>query len=358
MPPSLTIDHRRLTLELKGRASELGFALCGVTLAAEPGRLQHLHRWLDEGFAANMAFLEDRRGAYQHPKFVLEGCRSLLMLGLPYLSAEHTREPDSVQPGQARVARYAQGAVDYHDIIHARLKELKRWLQEQVPTAAIRGVVDTAPLLEREFAELAGLGWVGKNTLLLNRRWGSYFFLAALLTDLELVPDPPASHSYCGTCTACLRACPTAAFPAPYILDANRCISYLTIEHREDVPGDLAEQLNDWVFGCDICQEVCPWNRKSERSSDADVLPRLDQAKDVLQLLDMDEDAFRDAFRGSVMWRTRRRGMLRNAILIAGNQRLQAAVPALKRLLDDDEPLLRSAASWSLSRFEGEASER
>jgi epoxyqueuosine reductase len=347
-------EMHSLTLALKAQAREQGFELAGVVLAAEPGRLAHLYKWLDEGFAANMLFMEDRREAYQHPRHVLEGCRSLLMLGLPYVSAEHPRGSETLHAGEAHLARYARGAADYHDVIHGRLKELKGWLLDLYPAAAVRGVVDTAPLLEREFAEMAGLGWVGKNTLLLNRRWGSYFFLASLLTDLELVPDAPATHSYCGTCTACLRACPTEAFPAPYVLDANRCISYLTIEHRDAISGELAGQLNNWVFGCDICQEVCPWNRKAMVTEDASMQPRLPQSLELSALLEMDEQAFRSAFRQTALWRTRRRGLVRNAILVAGTQRRQEAGPALLRLLHDDEPLVRAAAAWSLLQLGGE----
>lgn len=346
----------QLTHSLKNQAAELGFVLSGVVLAAEPGRLHILHKWLDEGFQANMLFMESRRAAYQHPSSILDGCRSLLMLGLPYLSSAELRRPPVAKAGVARTARYALGEWDYHDVIHDRLKQLKTWLIQQAPGAQVRGVVDTAPLLEREFAEKAGLGWVGKNTLLLNRQWGSYFFLAALLTNLELIPDPPSTHSYCGTCTACIQACPTNAFPTPYVLDANRCISYLTIEHREQIETELAEQLNGWVFGCDICQEVCPWNRKSAVTDDPQLQSRagdqLPLESDVLAVLRMSEDEFREHFRKTALWRTRRRGLLRNAILIVGNQRLAEAAKDLQRLLDDEEPLIRSAAAWSLSKLE------
>lgn len=342
-----------LTEKLKQKAHELGFQLTGVALAAQPARLQKLHEWLDAGMAANMLYIDQRRAAYQHPTHVLDGCKSLLMLGLPYLTSPAQKPPlVAEKPGQGLIARYAQGDVDYHDVIHGKLKELKAWLQAAEPEAVIRGVVDTAPLLEREFAELAGLGWVGKNTLLLNPRWGSYFFLAALLTDLELTPDASFDNGHCGTCTACLTHCPTNAFPAPYVLDANRCLSYLTIEHREPLADDLAEQLGDWVFGCDICQEVCPWNRKAHHSEEPTFAPEAELAElDLLQLLAMDEQAFREHFRQTPLWRTRRRGLLRNAILVAGNQRLVDAQTALLKLLQDEEPLLRGAAAWSLARI-------
>jgi len=342
-----------LTEKLKQKARELGFQLTGVALAAQPARLQKLHEWLDAGMAANMLYIDQRRAAYQHPTHVLDGCKSLLMLGLPYLTSQVQKLPlFAEKPGQGLIARYAQGDLDYHDAIHGKLKELKAWLHAAEPKAAIRGVVDTAPLLEREFAELAGLGWVGKNTLLLNQRWGSYFFLAALLTDLELTADASFVGGHCGTCTACLTHCPTGAFPAPYVLDANRCLSYLTIEHREPLADDLAEQLGDWVFGCDICQEVCPWNRKAQLAEEQIFAPNGELAElDLMQLLAMDEPAFREHFRQTPLWRTRRRGLLRNAILVAGNQRLVDAQAALLKLLQDEEPLLRGAAAWSLAQI-------
>ena len=197
-----------LTEQLKQRAAELGFPLAGVTPAVTPGRLLQFQRWLDGGLAGQMHYLENRRRAYDHPSSILEGCRSLVMLAVPYLFDERQREGAPLVTGHAKVARYAQSAEDYHDVIRRRLKQLKRWLIEQRPQAKVRGVVDTAPLLEREFAELAGLGWVGKNSLLLNRRWGSYFFLAALLTDLDLPPDAAHATNHCGTCTACLITVP------------------------------------------------------------------------------------------------------------------------------------------------------
>ncbi len=341
-----------LTASLKHRAHELGFVLAGVTLAAEPGRLAHFHRWLAAGFAGQMHYLEQRREAYRHPHSVLEGCRTILMLALPYTTEHSSAADETPLPGRAKVARYARGSRDYHDVIHERLQALQSWLLERCPAGHVRGVVDTAPLLEREFAEAAGLGWVGKNTLLLNRRWGSYFFLAALLTDLELTVDAADRHSYCGTCTACLQACPTQAFPQPFVLDATRCISYLTIEHRQAIETDLAERLQDWAFGCDICQEVCPWNRKAEVGDEADFEPRGDlETLDLLATLELDEDGFRSRFRRTPLWRAKRRGILRNAILLAGNQRLQTADPPLRGLLRDPEPLVRSAAAWALAKI-------
>lgn len=345
---------RDITQQLKQQAHELGFVLAKVAIAAEPARLAELHRWLDSGFAGQMHYLERRREAYQHPRHVLDGCRSLLMLALPYLNDEEQKQVEPPLAGRARVARYAQAGLDYHDVIHDRLKLLVEWTKQAQPGAAVRGVVDTAPLLEREFAERAGLGWIGKNTLLLNRRWGSYFFLAALLTDLELVPDESDDKSYCGTCTACLDQCPTQAFPAPYVLDATRCISYLTIEHRDEIQPDVADQFGDWAFGCDVCQEVCPWNRKASVSAEDVFAPQPEsESIDILGVLGLEESEFRKRFRKTPLWRTKRRGLIRNAALIAGNQRLRAAEPLLRKLLLDPELLVRQAAAWALGKLEG-----
>jgi epoxyqueuosine reductase len=312
-----------------------------------------------------MQYIAARQEAYDHPRHVLDGVRSVLMLGLPY----RTVEPLPVLPGQGRISRYAWGDGDYHDVIHERLKRLIEWLKEQHPAAGVRGVVDTAPLLEREFAQLAGLGWVGKHTLLINKPAGSYFFLAALLTDLELKQDEPFTADHCGTCRACLDACPTQAFPQPYVLDATRCISYLTIELRDAIPEDLRPGLGDWLFGCDVCQEVCPWNQSAERhperhrgrslqdAGDPAFVPApANNPIDLASLFDLDDEAFCRRFRHTPLWRAKRRGILRNAAIVLGNQRAAAAVAALRRGLEDSEPIVREACAWALAQIEASQS--
>src|SRR5215213_3164023 len=229
------MDRGGTTDELKRRASELGFSLCGVCPAVAPPGAARLDEWLAAGYAGQMHYLADRRDAYRDPSRVLDGARSIVMLAMSYRTAEPA-QPDA---GQGRVSRYAWGEADYHDLIHERLDQMAGLLRDRVPQARVRGVVDTAPLLEREFAQLAGLGWIGKNTLLLSRDEGSWFFLAALLTDIELTYDAPHETDHCGRCRACLDACPTDAFPQPYVLDASRCISYLTIELREAIPSEM-----------------------------------------------------------------------------------------------------------------------
>ena len=343
------MNSHEFTLELKAQAAALGFVLSGVTAAAQPARYDRLIEWLDAGMAGQMHYIQQRREAYASPSSILDGCTTLLMLGYPYRS----EEPTEIAPGAGRVARYAWGEPDYHDHIFDQLKVLQRWVIASQPTARVRGVVDTAPLLEREFAEAAGLGWVGKNTLLLNRQWGSYFFLAALLTDLPLTLDPPWEKGHCGTCRACLDACPTQAFPAPYVLDARRCISYLTIEHRDTIDSDVAASMGDWMFGCDICQEVCPWNRRAAKAPQAIPIQLQSLAPaDLLEILKLDDARFRELYRHTPLWRAKRRGVIRNACLVLGNQRLAAAKPALQNLLDDAEPLIRHAAQWALEQLQ------
>ncbi len=342
------MDRAKLTHYLQQSAYELGFARAGVCAAVTPTGFDRLREWLHNGYAGQMHFLAKREAAYEHPRHVLEGVRSLLVLAMNY----RTVEPCQPAAGQGLVSRYAWG-IDYHDLIHDRLAVLAERLRAHRPTAAVRGVVDTAPLLEREFAQLAGLGWIGKNTLLLNRDLGSWFFLAVLLTDVELDTDEPHTKDHCGTCTACLDACPTNAFVAPYVLDSRRCISYLTIELREAVPRELRSGVGDWVFGCDVCQDVCPWNRRAPASDEAALQPALGtRPLELIPLFGLSEEEFRARFRQSPLWRAKRRGLLRNAAMVLGNQRCRDAMPALMQGLTDSEPLVRGACAWALGQFD------
>lgn len=347
----------QLTQRLKAHAQTLGFALVGVTPAVTPARLHHFHQWLDSGFAGQMLYFENRKPAYEHPSAILDGCKSLLMLGVPYLANEGQRIPRTEDAGRGKVARYAQCGQDYHDVIRGRLKLLRKWLLAECPGCNARGVVDTAPLLEREFAEAAGLGWVGKNTLLLNRQWGSYFFLAALLTNVELQSDTPHAINHCGSCTACLDYCPTGALIAPFKLDANKCLSYVTIESRDIPPSSIAQQASGWLFGCDICQEVCPWNRRSQTTDDPTWEPNHELVElDLMEVLQWSDSDFEARFRKTPLWRARRRGMLRNAILVAGSQRWEQAYQSLADRLRDEESLIRAAAAWALGEISTEQS--
>ncbi len=335
-----------LTAALKSEARRLGFDLAGVCPAVTPSGIGRFHEWLSAGYAGEMHYLPDRAEAYEHPRHVLDGVRSILMLAMVY----RTTEPAAAKEGEGRVSRYAWG-VDYHDLIRDRLDDLTEYLKRESPGARVRGVVDTAPLLEREFAQLAGLGWIGKNTLLLNKQLGSWFFLAALLTDVELEYDEPHAADHCGTCTACLDACPTGAFVQPYVLDARRCISYLTIELRGPIPAELRDGTGDWHFGCDICQDVCPWNHRAPQSNEAGFSPTANMNPvDLAALFSLDDEAFRERFRHTPLWRAKRRGLLRNAAIVLGNRPHAASIPALISGLNDREPLVRGASVWALRR--------
>jgi len=341
------MDCTALTATLKQAARTIGFDLVGATPTVTPTGVGRLSEWLAAGYAGEMDYIAARADAYADPELVLPGARSVLMLGMNY----RTEEPAAASPGHGRVSRYAWGA-DYHDLIHGRLKKLVQQVHELAPGAKARGVVDTAPLLEREFAQLAGLGWVGKNTLLLNRQAGSWFFLAALLTDLELDYDDLHETDHCGTCTACLDACPTQAFVSPYVLDSRRCISYLTIELREAIPLELRAGMEDWVFGCDVCQDVCPWNNKAPQANEVDFQPRPGaNPLELAALFDLTDETFRNRFRHTPLWRTKRRGLLRNAAIVLGNSRAECAIESLLRGLQDDEPLVRGACAWGLGEM-------
>ena len=333
-----------LEFRLKQQAHLLGFNLVGVAPAGPADGFDRLRDWLQHGFAGDMDYMHRHAEARRHPESVLPEVRSVVMLGMNYYPGGE-REEGAI--GKGRVARYARGA-DYHDVLRERLNQLLAWLQGERDCRG-RGVVDTAPLLERDFARRAGLGWFGKNTMLLNKRLGSYFFLAALLVDLELQPDEPFEAHHCGTCTACLDACPTAAFVGPGVLDARRCISYLTIELKGAVPLELRNGLGDRVFGCDICQEVCPWNRKAPTAMPA--RPEL-ASLDLIELLGLSDVEFRQRFRDTALMRTKRRGLLRNAALVLGNNGDERALPALRGALDDPELLIREAALWAIGEIE------
>jgi len=337
-----------LSAQLKHRAKELGFQHCGVSPAIAPSGATRLDDWLASGYAGQMHYIADRRAAYDHPRHVLEGVQSIVMLAMHY-SAE---EPSRPRSGHGQVSRYAWGSDDYHNLIRERLHQLADFLRGQVPEAVTRGVVDTAPLMEREFAQMAGLGWVGKNTLLLSKTGGSYFFLAALLTDQRLSYDEPLALDHCGSCTACLDACPTDAFPQPYVLDATRCISYLTIELQNPIPVELRPKVGNWLFGCDVCQDVCPWNKNAPPTAEDSFLPCEEMNPiELAAIFDLDEQQFRTRFRQTPLWRAHRRGLLRNAAIVLGNQREGSALPALNRGLQDDEPLVRGACAWALGEL-------
>ena len=334
--------------QIKEKAKQLGFSLVGIAPAARPDTLDFLHQWLAEGRAGEMGYMERRKAAYDHPRGVLPNVCSLVLVGLNYFHDEG----ESPATGVGRIAKYAAGSADYHDLIRKKLRQLSAVLHEASPGCRSRAIVDTAPLLERDFARLAGLGWFGKNTMLINKRQGSFFFLGGILTDLELPPDQPHLTDHCGTCTRCLDACPTNAFDAPYLLDARKCISYLTIELRgQPIPESLRSGMEDWLFGCDVCQDVCPWNRKATSTVEASLLPDLSSARDAATFLLLSEEEFRKPFRKTPFSRTGREGMARNAAIVLGNSGDGRWVSTLKEGLDDSSPLVRGASAWALGKL-------
>ena len=341
-----------LTSDLRSHARALGFHLVGIT-SPEPFDKAELdiQRWLSAGHQGEMAWLNAARARLStHPTELMPEARSLVVVGVSY----RTQEPEAGPGG--RIARYAWGR-DYHDALKARLRELVTFLsQHSSAEVRARVFVDSGPLAERDAAVRAGLGFRGKNTNLLTPI-GSYVFLGALLTDVELEFDAPLPKD-CGSCTLCLDACPTGALDQPYHLAAERCIAYLTIEHRGPVAEPLRPLLGEWVFGCDICQEVCPYNAstKGRPSGWAEFEPRVSTRLDLLEMLELDDEAYRQRFKNSPMKRAKRRGLARNAAYVLGNAGDPASGTTLQEVMNGDpEPVVRDAAEWSLRRLRAPA---
>ncbi len=333
----------------------LGFDLVGIAPAEPPPDADRLSDWLDRGYAGEMAWIGRRAEERGDPRRVLPGARSVVVVGVVYDPGDAVSEPG---PGHGRVARYA-GGDDYHDVLRGRLRALGDALEAAAGRSVRRrAYVDTGPVLERPLAARAGLGWIGKNTLLVNPRLGSYLFLGVLLTDLDLDPDEP-EPDHCGSCRACLDACPTGAFPEPRVLDARRCLSYTTIELRGPIPEPLREPQGDRVFGCDVCQEVCPWNLRRRRVVPPDrsglrarLAPRPEWIRPELEwLLGLDEGAWRAATRRTALRRARHRGLLRNALVAAGNLGDPALLPAVRRHLASEDPVVAEHAAWAVQRL-------
>jgi len=307
----MTLVAATLTERVKSKALELGFDRVAVGPARPPAHGAALRRWIDNGYAGTMAYIERRLGERLDPERVLPGVASVVCVALNYHQGEMADD------SWAGVARYAWGR-DYHDVMIPRLEQLAEHLTE-LCGASCRGYVDTGPVLERDLAAAAGLGWIGKNTMLLEPGLGSWFFIGVILTTAALDHDVPLPDR-CGTCRACLDACPTGAFAAPYVLDARRCISYLTIEHRGPIDPDLQTQMGSWQFGCDVCQSVCPWNRKAPVTREAAFWPR-EPYPEADAVAAMSDEEFRDRFAGTAMLRPKAAGMRRNAAIARENAR-------------------------------------
>ena len=330
---------------IRDEARALGCDLVGITTLGPAETAPHFEAWLQAGYAGEMTYLprgSEKRADTRRP---FDGVSSAIVVGVNY---------GGTQPA-GPVARYARSA-DYHDVVLQKLQALHRWLCDAVGTG-VRGkaYVDTGPILERDLARRAGLGWFGKNTNLINPTLGSYFFIGALLVDLALEPDAPFEADRCGTCTRCLDACPTGALVEPRTLDATRCISYLTIELRGAIPEVLREQIGGLVYGCDICQEVCPWNVRFARdlTEPAFAATSGTEAPDLRELLLQDEETFRTRFRRSPMKRAKRHGLARNAAVALGNRGDPDALPTLRQAVaHDPDPVVREHAHWAITRIE------
>ncbi len=350
------VSKKLVTLAAKIRAEgrRLGFDLVGIAPAAPAATASHYRAWLEQGYHGEMAYLArpDAVAGRSDLASILPGVRSIVVVGANY----HTTPlPAALRddPGRGIVASYAWGD-DYHEVLAPRLRRLAEFVEAEIGQGtAHRAYVDTGPVLERELAAHAGLGFVGKNTCLIHPRLGSWLFLGELLLTVEIPADEPGSQPTCGQCTRCLDACPTGALVAPYVLDARRCISYLTIELKGPIPRELRPLIGNRVFGCDICQEVCPWNRRfAQPASEPAFQPREDAvAPRLLDLMAMDDGGFRQRFGGSPIQRAKRRGLLRNVAVALGNWGDETAIPALERALHEVEPLVRGHAAWALGRI-------
>src|SRR5579871_301705 len=366
--PVLTVNQiSQITLMVKHAAHDAGFELAGVAPVRDFDELKYFLDWIQAGHAGEMKYMEARDEAGQLKRASLcssaPWARSVIVCAINYNTAHpYSTQVDDSDRGW--ISRYAWSREDYHDAVMRRLRTVESALrgtverkQDAAPTTGgtpalqTRCYVDTGPLVERVYAKYAGVGWIGKNTCILNQKLGSWLFLGVLLTSLELIPDVPAADR-CGTCTRCLDACPTDAFNGPYQLDSNKCISYLTIEKRGAIPEDLREGVGRHVFGCDICQDVCPWNRKAPVTTAAEFQPREGLVNPALEwLAAMHAEEFRTVFRGSPIRRAKLTGLRRNAIIAMGNSGNQKFRRALESFKEDADPVIVESAHWALQQL-------
>jgi epoxyqueuosine reductase len=334
---------------IKQKARQLGFVLAGVTSSDPPAHYNIFADWLDKGHHAGMDYLASERSRIRRadPKQILPECKSILVLALPY--TPFSKSTINGQSSTVGIAAYALGA-DYHDIIPPRLKRIVEFIEEQVGyPVPNRCYTDTGPILERELAQRAGLGWIGKNSMLINPGAGSTFLLAEILLGIELEPDPPFPTDHCGSCTRCLDACPTQCILPNRTLDSNHCISYLTIENKGEIPEDLRLPMQNWIFGCDICQQVCPWNRFASEPDPAlqPTIPLPVLRADLL----LSPVEFNQRFKRTPLQRVKRRGYLRNLAVAIGNIGDEDDIPTLEQAAQDKEPLVRDHAEWAIQKI-------
>src|SRR5215212_9895891 len=352
---------------IKAKARQLGFILAGVTTPEQSSHYSTFENWLAEGYHGTMDYLakERSRTCRATPREILPECKSILALATPYSPSLHGRSEE-----MGKVASYAWGD-DYHDVLVARMKELVQFIEEQVgEPVKSRSYTDTGPILERDLAQRAGIGWIGKNTCLINPKEGSYFLLSEIFLDLALEPDLPFVTDHCGTCTRCIEACPTDCILPNRTIDATRCISYLTIELKADIPSELREKIGGWVFGCDVCQMVCPWNRFAGEGDpafggdpellahQAPVSASLRTLPSLREELTITTQEFNQRFKRSPIKRAKRRGYLRNVAVALGNTGNMHALPVLSRALEDPEPMVREHAKWAINKISQKVKEQ
>ena len=346
-------QNETLEQRLKAEALRLGFAACAIAPAdAAPRSAERLRQWLDAGHHGDMLWMAERAGQRGSPQALWPEVRSVIMLGMSYAPGRDPLALADVRD-RGRISVYAQGR-DYHDVVKKGLKALARWLVEQQP-GALKVFVDTAPVMEKPLAEAAGLGWQGKHSNLVSRTHGSWLFLGAIYSEIALAPDMP-EKDHCGSCTACQAACPTDAFPAPYVVDARRCISYLTIEHKGPIPEALRAGIGNRIYGCDDCLAVCPWNKFAEvAAANRAFVGRAELAAPELgDLLALNDAGFREIFAGSPIKRIGRNRMVRNAAIAAGNSGDRGLIGRLRPLTEDEDAVVAEAARWAIERLERE----
>jgi epoxyqueuosine reductase len=370
----MAIATNEITAIIKRAASDAGFDLCGIAPAADAPEHEHFSRWIDAGHAGEMKYLEarDERGGLKRASLarVAPWAKSVVVCAINY-NTRHAYSNQHHETDSGWISRYAWSREDYHDAVLRRLQRVEAKLHESAradlerstvnrsslnssnPDQALitRSYVDTGPIVERVYAKYAGVGWIGKNTCIINQKKGSWLFLGVILTSLELAPDLPAPDR-CGTCTRCLDACPTDAFIAPHQLDSNKCIAYLTIEKRGPIPEDLRVGIGRHVFGCDICQDVCPWNRKAPASTAPEFESRPGLVNPALTwLAEMSAEGFRATFRGSPIRRTKRAGLRRNVAVAMGNSGNRDFLPILEEMAADEDETVAESARWAKDRL-------
>ncbi|MEP3051977.1 MAG: tRNA epoxyqueuosine(34) reductase QueG [Erythrobacter sp.] len=336
---------------LEKQAKELGFAAFGIAAAAEdPLRAERLEQWLGEGHHGSMEWMEARLPHRRSPQGLWPEAASVIALGMSYAPSDDPLALEA-HPDRARISVYARGR-DYHDVVKKRLKALARWMVAEAPESELKVFVDTAPVMEKPLGEAAGIGWQGKHTNLVSTDHGSWLFLGAIFTTIDL-PSTGPQRDQCGSCTACLDACPTAAFPAPYTIDARRCISYLTIEHKGPIAEEFRAPMGNRIYGCDDCLAVCPWNKFASAANAAkEFLPRAElTAPRLKDFLELDDAQFRALFSGSPIKRIGRNRFVRNCLYAAGNSQDHGLLPAVEALFDDADEVVGEAARWAQMRI-------